>query len=1840
MFGHLHLHTEYSALDSIVRIERLPEICKKKKMEAVAMTDHGNINGALKFHDTCRKNGIKPIIGCELYLSENLKDMYEKPKEGNRRHITVLAKNEDGFRSIMKILNKANRYGFHKRPRIDLPTFLEDAENVVVLSGCANGLLSIDSRKEREKIIADFHKRFKDDFYLELMPLDLEEQNKVNKRALYYHETLGIRMVMTNDVHYEGKEDDETQEVALAISQKPLKKWDDPKRWRFNVKGLYIKTRKEMVTSFLELGMKKKYIKEMLSGVEEVINKCDVVINKISPVLPNPYPHLKTIEEEKEFFKKKVLDGLKKKGFSLKNKRVKEILDKEFEAILEGEGGSFVRYFLIVEDLISWARKNMLVGPGRGCFLPGTKIMNSTGIDVPIEKVKAGEYYLNKDGEEDKVIKKFTYEINEPTSFIQTHGEHILKCTQDHKVLVLSKDSVEGCKEYELPGNIESKLEWIPAKLIRRGDYIASPIPLKKDISNNYITPDNYRESDGLDLPETFEINESFLTLMALYLAKGFLKDNDRKKVVFYIDFLNRNNGYVDYEKEKIMKRLPKALKDVFGRDFKLEEKNNMTFCVGDTYKNISIPSDSLYNFFKIFGYHAKVKEIPEQIFKNMSYENVRTFMRDYLTFKCTKTILKNSHEKASASNYRLLEQISYLLNVIGIPYKQHIIPRIKDYIYHCVSIYCPENMKDYWNSLFCESEELQRVKNNKKGQKLYYLSDNYMYYRVMKNENRPYAGYVYDLQMKNDHSYIANKLVVHNSVGGSLIAYCLGITQVDPLRWGLIFERFISEGRIDLPDIDIDFQQNKRNLVMKYLEDKYGYDNVANVVTFTHLKGKQALRDVSKVFDVPSSEIDKAAETIQTRSSGDMRAQYSIEDSFNLFEEGKRFKNKYPRVVNHAVKIEGLVRQVSSHAAGIVVSDKNLYSGDQGVVITAGKKDKIISWDKKDLEHFGLCKIDALGLCELSVIDEVKNKVGLTNEYLESIIEGPLDDKRVFDLLSQGHTAGVFQFNTYSMKDFLIKMKVENFKDLYAVMALVRPGTLRTGLASEYVRRRKGEGEIKYFNKIYEEITKETYGIMLYQEQIMYILNKMAGIGWKTTDTIRKAISKSQGAEAIRKFKDQFVKGCIERKVLSKEEAEKMFSQIETFGSYCVSGDTELNLTDEYGKITVEQFYHYMYGTKKKTKKGKEYRQDGGINILAMSETGVIEPMKARHVWVSGFDKLLTIRLRNNKIIKITANHEVYTENGWIKAKDLKPRDKVCCRGEKVNNMLSNIKYALDFSEIVEISCNCDKPQIVYDIQMEPRDGLHPNFIGNGCVLSNSFNLSHCIEYSVLAYLTAFLKINYPVEFMAACLNNRESEVKKDEYISEIKRLGIKVEYPDVRYSTDKWEAVNGKLYMSLKEIDSVGPAACQNIIKVRGDIPFKDEEDFMNRITLKTEEKYLTKKGIEKTRIKKRVLVNKRVIEALKKANAFFNQNENTIDIVESCFKFKLNFDEDVAHRQYVEYINSFIKKEEEKIRDITFMSELKSKFKDKKFTTERYLVHGKVKDVRFSYKDFVESDSKIGVGMWENRAYFHMISETGFILVSFAKDFYYENKEYCENFLKGKYIIAKVSKIFDPRIGKIVYMAYDVWDINSIFDESKARKGFPITLKRKIKEKDRIHTDIIETDMRKCNFDKCAYKNRPLPMNVGKYNIMILTDSPTKYEEREGKHITGKAGEFFWKCLESKGLKREMFCITSVVKCNPSGKKLTNKTSVKACAKSWLNREIEIIKPSIIFALGSVAKEALGEEGNMKELAGTWKWDKVRKCFIVFGIHPASMIYDESLKDTLVENVKSFVKLIKKV
>lgn len=526
-------------------------------------------------------------------------------------------------------------------------------------------------------------------------------------------------------------------------------------------------------------------------------------------------------------------------------------------------------------------------------------------------------------------------------------------------------------------------------------------------------------------------------------------------------------------------------------------------------------------------------------------------------------------------------------------------------------------------------------------------------------------------------------------SAAGSLVAYCMDITKVDPLRHGLLFERFLNPSRIALPDIDLDFDTRYRDKLIAYTIRKYGNDRVAQIITFSRIRARAAVRDAARVLGYDASVGDKVAKAMPGLVMGEstpleycfeLNPRYEIgynnaEDLRQMYDADDDVK----QIVDVAKGLEDLVRQDSVHAAAVVITPTQLtdyvpiQKKPKGVVTT--------QYEKNTIEDLGLLKMDYLGLRNLDVISETLEIIG----HDPGIDNFTFDDFDTFQLLREGNTIGVFQLESPPMQALLRRMQPTSIDDIAAVVALYRPGPMASNMHNEYADRKNGRNTVSYFHEDAEPYLNETQGLMIYQEQIMEIVKRFAGYSLVEADGIRKIIGKKLMDKMIAE-REKFTKGCLAQGY-SEELAKELFDMIEAFAAYsfnkCISGDTVVSTggSNRYNKEwTVAEIYDRVYNVLPPTPAGRfkgpkydgpcikcdrteapymtrglcpgcnAWRQKfmaGKFKVLARNKDGRIRPMPVKDVHQNGIKPVYEIVLRNGMSLKATANHRHMMSDG-----------------------------------------------------------------------------------------------------------------------------------------------------------------------------------------------------------------------------------------------------------------------------------------------------------------------------------------------------------------------------------------------------------------------------------------------------------------------------------------------------------------------------------------------------------------------------------------------------------------
>lgn len=673
----------------------------------------------------------------------------------------------------------------------------------------------------------------------------------------------------------------------------------------------------------------------------------------------------------------------------------------------------------------------------------------------------------------------------------------------------------------------------------------------------------------------------------------------------------------------------------------------------------------------------------------------------------------------------------------------------------------------------------------------------------------------------------------VRGSGAGSVAAYCLGITNIDPLKNSLIFERFLNPGRVSMPDIDLDYPDDRRAEMIEYASSKYGEDKVAAIITFGTMGSKAAIRDVGRALDMPLPEVNRIAGMLP---SGAKPVKFS--DALGD-EPGKaipELKEAYASdstvrgLIDVARNLEGVVRHASTHAAGVIVSDKPLYEYIPLHRPTKGSADDVpvkmvTQFDMETCESIGLLKVDFLGLSTLTIMRkacELVEKYHGIHYTMENIPYRPDPDnpevtrrvEETFDLIGRGETVGVFQIESSGMRKMLTEMKPKTFEHIVAAISLYRPGPME--YIPTYNQRLHGDEEVIYKHPLLKSILEETYGIIVYQEQIMQIAADLFGYSLGDADLMRRAVSKKKEKDLL-KHRGIFIEKGPEFGV-DPEAAGAIFDDIEFFARYgfnkCLPEDVEV-IDAATGQLV-------RIGDLASGAATIEHTLTCDVDRLRLGQGTVT------HVHENGIKPVYRLTSRLGHQIEATANHPFLTPEGWVWLGKLAVGDRVAVVGGD--------RLAVTWDEVASIKYVGERP--TYDLTVADSH----NFVANDFIVHNS----HAADYAVITCQTAFLKTHYPVEYMTALLTvHRDDTSKVSHFTAECRRMGIPILPPDVNrsgldFTIETRDDGRRGIRYGLAAIKNAGTAPMEHIITVRAEGgPFKDLGEFSRRVDLRIVQK-----------------------------------------------------------------------------------------------------------------------------------------------------------------------------------------------------------------------------------------------------------------------------------------------------------------------------------------------------------------------------------------------------------------
>ena len=580
----------------------------------------------------------------------------------------------------------------------------------------------------------------------------------------------------------------------------------------------------------------------------------------------------------------------------------------------------------------------------------------------------------------------------------------------------------------------------------------------------------------------------------------------------------------------------------------------------------------------------------------------------------------------------------------------------------------------------------------------------------------------------------ITNNIYVgpgRGSAAGSLISYSLGITQIDPIKYDLLFERFLNPERITMPDIDIDFDASKRGLVIDYVKETYGEKKVAGIMTFGTLASKQVLRDIGKCLEIKEEKLNLLLKLIDAKIS---LKENMTKEVINILNNNKDLSEMYKISMN----FEGLKRQVSTHAAGVVVSSIDL---DDIIPLTKSNGQYLTGYTMEFLENLGLLKMDFLAIKDLTILANTIKSIETYENINFKINALPLNDKLVYEEFSHANTTGVFQFESIGMKNFLRKLKPNCFDDLVAGLALFRPGPMQN--IDTYIRRKNGKEQIDYYHQDLKPILENTYGIIVYQEQIMQILNKLGGYSYAESDLIRRAISKKK-LDVIENERINFINRSVANGYTN-ELAKKIYDLIVKFANYgfnkshsvayALIGYQMMYLSVHYKEYFIINLLNSNIGSESKTNEYLTLAKEMGIKIykpdINLSEkeylvynNGIMLPINViKNIGTTSSEAI--IKERNNKVFKDYFDFVARTYGFNVNKKIL---ESLIYAGVldsfnlNRNTMLHNIDNAISYAELIHDldESLVEKPVVTYVEELNEVDLMNEEVNLYGFHISN----------------------------------------------------------------------------------------------------------------------------------------------------------------------------------------------------------------------------------------------------------------------------------------------------------------------------------------------------------------------------------------------------------------------------------------------------------------------------------------------------------------------------------------
>lgn len=1184
-FISLHNHTHFSVLDAIPTPEELMERAKELGQEAVAITDHGSLAGVWSAYKAWKTTGVKPIIGCECYFVDDKNQLKEKEKfrhiiliaKNAIGYKNLLTINRRGFENINIDLKKA--YSI-----IDWKLLEKHKEGLICLTSCGNGILSsFLMKKDLEGFNSALNKLkeiFKDDLGLEIQTNNLArnasafhsevDQNFINRQMIFHGKKHGIKVVPTCNSHYLKKEDYKIHDVMIAIAaHQPIY---SNFRLKYPVPDFYLKSELE-VKDFFSRNYGEELAQQLVDNTKYFADKCenpDWIDPKFSnstgkelPIFPvkdekdysqfliwskNQSEKIQALKEDEQFLRYRTELGLKAMIPVEKFTEYQARCEEEFD-VLEYHG--FSSYMLIVADYVNWAKNNGVpTGPGRGCLTGDTKVQTTKGFKQ-LKDIVIGDKVYTHTGKAKEVLKTFEYDVNEDLlqlTLINSFGN--IKLTKDHKVYASHDPKIAP--------------SWIEAKDLKLGSYVYTKFPetdnpeyeetfdLSKYCDHNKFTDTDIQVIKGESHNDGFSMREISRAVKLHYGCIFDIKNNKSKcidkikKVESYLNIHNLSlkdwqNRSTSYDVERFIK-LDDEFLYILGRftgdgSFRKGKSDGLNFAfhkneveaITRVRKYFENKGFSIYectsNKKNYNGYSLKIgnrflSQFFADIFCNYKSSSLTKhypkFFRQ-LSKRQMKILLQGHYDSDGcfANNKNSIKTIS--------PQLSFEMKEIANYLSEPCGFNTEKAKTTNNNGI---------IRRNKTSHKMNFgLFDDAIqikqifengYYSKISKIDIVKEDKVYDIMVEEDHSYLTSSGIVHNSAGGCLIAYLIGIHNADSIKYDLIFARFHNKEKTLLPDIDVDVSTKGREQVLHYLCQKYGQDNVAHVSNINTMTPKVYAKDIARVCEFGGSADAELGMAIANSIPDEAQ---SIDHALAISPIFTEYCKRYPQLLENKI-IDGKLRAFSTHAGGIIISQRPLV----GLVpVRLDKEGNVaLEYDKDQAEENGLVKMDILGLSTLDIIDkthEIMKNVGLpipTNHDYK--------DQKTYDLISKGDTFCVFQLGTSGgTAELCRQVQPTSINDISHINSLARPSA--KDMRTPFVQTKAGKKPVSLLHPSLQRSFGKTYGFGLYEESLFYLAQDVAGWTLNEADRLRKMTKdKGKNPEKVKKLRKEFIEGGIKK--------------------------------------------------------------------------------------------------------------------------------------------------------------------------------------------------------------------------------------------------------------------------------------------------------------------------------------------------------------------------------------------------------------------------------------------------------------------------------------------------------------------------------------------------------------------------------------------------------------------------------------------------------------------------------------------------------------------------------------